>query len=227
MNKFLKYLIFIFLGILIYLILNQINLFTIGGKYINDRCDSTNDDCNTGEGDCIVDGNPICICSEEVPGEYRCQRDPDIVGTSISVEPQTQPPPPLPTSSSQGRWQQCTGRICTIGGYEIVQRIDTSCASSGEEQEMVASLSVDFFAVHLDNLSTNCDTPYLDRDRLSNILHTIYKQTNYVVHKFNTEAMREGKMIQMYGGGDQTITEVGVLYVKQDIFDRILREQDI
>ena len=30
MNKFLKYLIFIFLGILIYLILNQINLFTIG-----------------------------------------------------------------------------------------------------------------------------------------------------------------------------------------------------
>ena len=53
MNKFLKYLIFIFLGILIYLILNQINLFTIGGPTIRIVQDDT-----TGNFSFLIGDNP-------------------------------------------------------------------------------------------------------------------------------------------------------------------------
>jgi hypothetical protein len=147
MNKFLKYLIFIFLGILIYLILNQINLFTIG--------------------------------SPDSP--------------------------------------QYDTRHLIAGGR--------ACAASSSQR--LINLSVDFFAVHLDNLSTNCSPPYFNKQTL--VLDNQYKKNNYVIHQFNTNAIREGKKTQMYGGGDQTITEVGLLYVKHDIFeyDRVNHDNDI
>ena len=252
MNKFLKYLIFIFLGILIYLILNQINLFTIGGPTIRIVQDDT-----TGNFSFLIGDNPTIPVDKTLVDDKiydfavqqimllnntgifgqditqyngpdpRTINDPNnrfydssILDASISVEPQTKPPPLSGSLPEQGRWNLCTMLPCAT--TRMVQLVDTSCASSDEEPEIVTGLSVDFFAVHLDNLSTNCDIPYIDRN--TSRLHTLYKETNYVVHNFNTEAMREGKTIQMYGGGDQTITEVGVLYVKQDIFDRILSD---
>ena len=142
MNKLLKYLIFIFLGILIYLIFNQINLFTIG--------------------------------SPDSP-QY----------------------PSRPQIHAGGRACAATSRVVST------------------------TVQFNLFTVHLSNLFCNpsyCTLNMIGSIANQNTLRIEYKKKNYVIHNFLTGQ-------KMFGGDDQTITEVGLLYVKDDVFEYTLAKE--
>jgi hypothetical protein len=74
-----KYLFCVILGIIIFLMYNRINGFSIGGKDIGDFCYGINDEeCNDGLGNC--DDNCICF-------NYECVKDDDDTG-GVVIEPE-------------------------------------------------------------------------------------------------------------------------------------------
>ena len=94
-----------------------------------------------------------------------------------------------------------------------------ACAATSR----VVSTTVQFklFTVHLSNLFCNpsyCTLSAIGSIANQNTLRIEYKIKNYVIHDFLTGQ-------KMFGGDNQAITEVGLLYVKDDVLEYTLAKE--
>ena len=171
-----KYLFCVILGIIIFLMYNRINGFSIGGKDIGDFCYGINDEeCNDGLGNC--DDNCICFnyeCEKETPDQTPDQTiQINLIGENDSDSRCT-------TSNSS-----C---VTTTEAYIDPRDICLDNANSIEEQQyhtgLVCGQSCDLELV-IDDIEMNLENAGFQR--FQNFLDPNHAHTHLMVEKINED----------------------------------------
>ena len=93
-----KYLLFLIIGIILFVLLNTKDGFSISGRNIGDICIDS-DDCKYGDNtECGYPNPPICSCEENVCENRGATADEGVPGGDVELPPPVIPPfrPPVP-----------------------------------------------------------------------------------------------------------------------------------
>ena len=156
MNKYLSYII---IGVLLFLIINVHNTFSISGKDIGDPCDPSYNDCNIESGTC--EGRCVCLnykCElEDVPPELppvcavslfqMLEEDDEINRMLISYLPRSRVWTKL-SSINPGLTSNSIFRINDQGGMEVFEYVNESLKIETNQYVFVHNIVPQFDEMH-------------------------------------------------------------------------------